>query len=129
LLKFNSSPGPGGSFDDFGHIFISGPLALDSLTNTVYIISSEAMRLSSDEFETLHLLAAREDVPLSFEVIYNAVWEQCDGMDRRNEARQGIESVMMIINSAGNNFVWIEYNPPYGYVFRTRWGHNRDKWQ
>jgi len=119
MLERNSAP------DGFSagteHIFIAGPLALDGRANAAYIISNEAIRLNSDEFETLYILASRKDMDLSFELLYNAVWEMEDGRDRRWEAKKGIAGVMAAINSAGNDFVWIEHNPPDSYVLRARW--------
>ena len=124
-MSARNTAAPVSRFADTGHIFIAGPLALDGHENAAYIISSEAMRLGADEFETLYMLACRENMPVSFECIYNAVWEPEDGADRRGEALGGITSVINIINSAGADFVWIEHNPSSGYVFRTKWGHNR----
>ena len=103
----------------YTNIFIAGALALDGRANAAYIISSEPLRLNSCEFETLYLLASHKDTPQSFEAIYNSVWEQEDGADRRTEAREAINGVVTIINAAGNGFAWIEHEPSDNYVYRT----------
>ena len=116
-------------FDSFEHIFIIGPLTLDSFSNRAYIVSSTEIQFTPDEFDTLQILAAREDVPFTFDQLYSAVWEQDDGRDRRNEAREGIANIIRHINNAGNGFIWIEAEPSTGFTLRTRWAHNREKWQ
>ena len=108
---------------------IAGPLTLDSDSNTAYIAPRAELRLSPDEFDVLYILAAREDMPLTFEQLYDCLWEQEDGACRQAEARKTIAKVVRRVNAAGNGFVWIERHPSLGYTFRTRWGHNRETWQ
>jgi len=112
----------------YDHIFIFGPLSLDCYRHRAYIVPNTEILFSSGEFYTLHLLAAREDIILSFEQIYNAVWEREDGNDRRDEAVKVVNDLVKKINTVGNGFVWIENNPPRGFTFRTKWAHNREKW-
>ena len=104
---------------------IAGPLTLDSDSNTAYIAPRAELRLNPEEFEVLYALAAREGVPLSFEKLYDCLWEQEGGARRRTEARKTIAKVVSQINAAGNGFVWIEQHPSLGYIFRTKWSHNR----
>ena len=108
---------------------VVGPLTLDSSGMRGYIVTDAALQFSPGEFELLYALAMREDIPLTFERLYASFWEREDGVCRREEARRAISKVARQVNAAGNGFVWIEYNPSSGYTFRTKWGHNREKWQ
>ena len=83
------------------------------------------LRLDSKEFDTLDMLAIRENEYLTFEQLYIAVWDEKDGLDRRNDARLGLENILEQVNGAGGGFMWIAYTPEKGFSFRTLWGHNK----
>ena len=106
------------------YIFIAGPITLDSRNNKVYIVPDIEIKLSQDEFDSLYILAVRENTTLSFEMIYDAVWEKDDGFDRRDEACFALLKVVRKINSAGDGFVQIDCNPLTGFTFRTKWAHD-----
>jgi hypothetical protein len=73
---------------------------------------------SEDEFKTLYLLAANGEKPLTFDNLYDRVWDKGDGVDRRDEALNGINDIMEHINAIDPTMLWIEYKPETGYTFR-----------
>ena len=105
----------------FGHIKIIGPLTMDSRKNQVYIVPDVNLKLSQDEFEVLNMLAVRENISLSFEWLYRAIWDLTDNTDHREEAFCIIESIVNKINSSGAGFVWIDYDASDCYTFHTKW--------
>jgi len=111
------------------HMKIIGPLTMDSRKNRVYIVPNVKLKLNQNEFDSLYMLAIRENISLSFEWLYNAVWDIGDGTDRRKEAIKGIEKVVKRINNFGAGFVWISKSSPDNYTFHSRWGHNINEWQ
>ena len=118
-----------GSLDNLDQLKIVGPLTLDSKNLRVYIIPHTEMQFAPDAYETLYTLAMRENKSLTFEQIYDSIWETENGRDRKQEARDTLTSIVEKINSAGAGFAWIEESPSMGYTFKTKWGHNREAWQ
>ena len=106
-------------------VFIAGTLFLNTQTKKAKTYNSELV-LTADEFDALLILAQREDIPVSFEELYGAVWDK-GGTDRRDEARKGIANIMEQINADGF-LLRIDLDPEIGYTFRMNWSHNRDKW-
>ena len=105
-----------------------GPLTLDGNTLRAVTVFHTETFFSKEEFSALYMLAACEDQALSFDWLYEKVWDKNDGMDRRDEARGSLEHVMEQINDIERNFLWIEYRQGKGYALRTRWAHNKEKW-
>ena len=122
-------PKSGDSFESLDHIHIFGPLTLDSRKNRAYIVPDAKFKLSQNEFDVLNMLAARENMTLTFEWLYRAIWDLGDGADRRKEALRCIETVINKINSRGTDFVWIDHQTPFTYTYRSKWGYNRNEWQ
>ena len=116
------------NIETLDNLRIVGPLTLDGSSNRAYIVPHTELILSPGEFEILYMLAMREDVPMTFEQLYNCLWEQDDDVCRREEAREAIAKVAGQINTVGNGFVWIEQHSAQGYTFKTKWAHNREKW-
>ena len=125
MMEMKHSP----DIESLNHIFIAGPLTLNRYNNLAHITPDTRMQLSPDEFETLSILAAHEDITLTFEQLYNAVWDRGDSADKRDEARECITNIVKQVNTAGNGFVWIDSNPSSGYIFQTKWAHNLEKWR
>ena len=69
------------------------------------------LRLDSKEFDTLDMLAMRENEYLTFEQLYSAVWDEKDGLDKRDNARLGLENIVMQVSRTGEGFMWIAYTP------------------
>jgi len=105
--------------------YIVGPLNLDRLAKRATTVMGEALSLNADEFAALDILASREDEPLTFELLYEAIW-RADNNACELEARHRLGNLLRKVSEAGAGFMWIEYEPETGYTFRTRWGHN---WQ
>ena len=106
------------------HIFIAGPLTLNSHTNQAHIVLQPVMQLTPDEFDILFMLAMRENIPLSFETLYNALWDSSDETDNREYAWDIIVNLATRISAAGNGFIWIEYEESSGFTFRTNWNRS-----
>jgi len=117
-----------GSLDNLDQLKIVGPLTLDSKNMRVYIIPHTEMQFAPDAYETLYTLAMRENKSLTFEQIYDAIWETENGSCRKEEARNTIMTIVEKINTAGDGFAWIEEYPASVYTFKTKWGHNRESW-
>jgi len=115
--------------DFYDAIYCIGPLNLNRQTKQASTVFKAELSLDGKEFDALDILAAREGEFLTFEQLYNAVWDEKDGSDRRDAARLGINNILSQINEAGDGFMWIGYEPDRGYVFKTRWGHNKNEWK
>ena len=114
---------------DFGEILIAGPIVLDSRNNLVYTFLGGFIKLSSNDFKTLWHLAGREGIKQSFKKIYKVVWNNGDGIDRRDEARKAITDIIERLDTGGRGFVWIDHTPASKYTFRTKWSHNQENWE
>ena len=82
------------------------------------------LSLDEYEFDTLDMLAAREDEPLSFDVLYAKIWAEKNSSCNPDAARLKMEQLIKHVGEVGEGFMWIEHQPETGYIFRTRWGHN-----
>ena len=99
-------------------ILLFGPLWLNRDKYRVMTAFHTEAIFSEDEFKTLYLLAANNELPLSFEHLYHRVWDKGDGRDRRDEALNGINSVMEQVNAVEPTMLWIAYQADKGYSFR-----------
>ena len=95
----------------------SGPLLLDG-QNSQTIIYEEELELTEEEYNTLYLLARRENTPLDFEQLYSAAWDKMDGENSRKAAREGIMRVVRLINNKGRGAIRIEVIDENSFVFR-----------
>ena len=106
--------------------YFSGPLNLYRETKSADTVMGTELTLDEKEFNALDMLVAREGEPITFEQLYEAVWEDPDYADGRDAARAAMWNLIEQVSSAGKGFMRIEYTPEVGYTFRTHWGHN---WQ
>ena len=105
-----------------------GPLNLNRQTKKANTVFKTELILDGKEFDALDMMAAREGEPLAFEQLYAAVWHAEDGQDGREAARSGLDNITRQVKEAGDGFMWISRTPEAGYIFQTRWGHNRRTW-
>jgi hypothetical protein len=105
-----------------------GPLTLDSKNHRALTVFHTETVFCEDEYNTLLILATHEDETVSFEKIYDLAWDKGDGVDRRSEAHAGILNIIEQINAIEKSFMWIEHGSGDGFTFRTKWGHNKEKW-
>ena len=103
---------------------VVGPLTLDSRTNRAYTMRSEEMQFTPEEFNTLHLLALRENIPLTLEQLCEAAWNSDDKKPCKTEITKGLEKVINFVNGSGEGFMWINQCEENGYSFHTRWSGN-----
>ena len=94
-----------------------GPLLLDG-QNSRTTLYGEELELTEEEYDTLYLLACRENTPLNFEQLYSAAWDKMDGENARKAAREGIMSVVRLINNRGRSAIRIEVIDENSFVFR-----------
>ena len=104
-----------------------GPLILDTRANKVSTCWNSELVLSDSEFQTLYILARCEDIKVSFDELYRSIWEDTKSTNKIQDAKECIDKLIRKLKTFGNGFVWIdEINN--NYVFRTRWGHNKNNW-
>jgi len=106
--------------------YFSGPLNLDRKTKRADTVMGTQLVLDERKFNALDMLVSFDGEPLSFERIYESVWEGAPGSVSREEARAELKDLIDQVDSAGEGFMRIEYVPENGFSFRTHWGHN---WQ
>jgi len=106
--------------------YFSGPLNLDRKTKRADTVMGTQLVLNEGKFDALDMLVSFDGEPLSFERIYQSVWEDAPGSVSREEARVELKDLIDQVDSTGEGFMRIEYVPEAGYSFRTHWGHN---WQ
>ena len=114
--------------DDYGQVsvYFVGPLNLNRRTKQATTVMGLKLSLCADEFDALDILAAREDEPMTFDLLYSEVWGARDGSYKRESAYQMLNNLVRKVKDAGAGFMWIEYEAESGYTFRTHWSHN---WQ
>ena len=113
-----------GSTDD--QKYFSGPLNLDRKSKRADTVMGTQLVLDERKFDALDMLVSLDGEILSFERIYESVWEDPSGSVSPEEALDELKDLIDEVESAGEGFMWIEYVPEAGYSFRTHWGHN---WQ
>jgi len=101
-----------------------GPLNLNRQTRAAETVMGTKLSLDAKEFDSLDMLAAREGEALAFDLIYAVVWDNRDGICRRDEARLGLDNLISQIDKAGEGFMKINYTSEAGYTFQTCWSHN-----
>jgi DNA-binding winged helix-turn-helix (wHTH) protein len=107
--------------------YFVGPLNLDRKAKRATTVMNSELLLGSDEFDALDILAMHEGEPISFETLYDTVWDAAGSSCERDTARQRLNHLMKQVKEAGGGFMWIEHYPESGYTFKTRWGHNWQK--
>jgi len=106
------------------HKYTAGPLNLNMQTRQADTVMGAQLSLSINEFDTLYMLVTREGEYLSFDELYQAVWENSENPQSKEDARASIDELLMKVGSDGEGFMWIEYLPEAGYRFKTHWGDN-----
>ena len=105
--------GVGGDFPNT--LYCVGPLNLDISAKQANTVFNSELCLGGKEFDALDMLARQENEYLTFEHLYNAVWDEKDGLDRRGDARLGLENIVTQVSRAGGGFMWIAYTPEKGF--------------
>jgi len=79
--------------------------------------------LDEKMFDVLDILASRVGDYFTPEELCTASGGP-ESPDGRETAGKMADNLLKLIGAAGHGFMWIEYQPEAGYVFRTHWGHN-----
>jgi len=111
--------------DALDNIFLAGPLHLNKKTKQAGTVMGAKLYLNENEFDALHMIAVLEGEAITFEQLYAAIWGVGDSPDSREKALKSLEKVSEQVETAGQGFMWIELKPECGYIFHTRWAHNR----
>ena len=88
--------------------YFVGPLNINRQTRQADTVMGTKLLLGENEFDALDKLAEHEGEIFTLEQL--------------NAAHEELGSLMKQVNSKGEGFMWIEYEPEAGYVFKTRWG-------
>lgn len=94
-------------YPSFRRFMESGPLVLDCLKDRAFM-EDECLKLTEEQFKSLYLLMQREGQFMTFEVLYKGAWEPLDYADHREAAREGLNSLMEIVNAAGQGITRID---------------------
>ena len=111
--------------------YFAGPLNLNRKTKQATTVTGIELKLDTDEFNALDILAAQEGEIITFERLYEAVWNVGNGSRGRCAALTKLEKLMVIlirkVDETGEGLMWIEYKPETGYCFQTSWKRKRQK--
>jgi len=98
------------------HYYIAGPLNLDREQKKASTVMGGNLGLDGNEFDALYMLATNEGKYLSYQQIANA--------SKGIKSETAIKKLVEQINTAGDSFMWIEFEQGSGYMFKTSWGRN-----
>ena len=102
--------------------YTAGPLNINRQIKLVKTVMGTDIILGDHDFEALDLLVSNENEYLSFQQLYEASWSKSPSTDSIDYAFSALNNIMIQINNAGEDFMWIENKPGAGYAFKTRWG-------
>ena len=117
------------------HMFVIGPLNLNKRDKLATTIQQRELSIDEYQFDSLYMLATREDEPITFEYLYTEIWgdflcricgdeglgQLNDCHYKRNTAKQALENLWLIVKRNGGGLMWIDHCNEKGYTFRTSW--------
>ena len=106
-------------------MYFVGPLNMDRQAKQAKSVMGTVLPLDDYEFDALDIMAAREDLPISFERLYLEVWKARDCHASQEKAQVQLEYLIEQVRIAGQGFMWIERGTELEYTFHTWWAHNR----
>ena len=101
-----------------------GPLDINRSAKKAATVMGAELLLDDNEFGALDLLASREGEYVTFDELYKANWELSESRDGKETAHTAIDDLIKKVSFDGCGFMWIDYSPEAGYIFKTRWGNN-----
>jgi len=110
--------------EELEYCYCVGPLNLNKLAKRACTAMGVELFLDEKTFDVLDMLASRVGDYFSTEELCRAVCEGPETPDGKEIARHLVDNLLKLIAAAGHGFMWIEYSPDAGYVFKTHWGHN-----
>ena len=110
--------------DETGCRYSVGPLDINRAAKKAGTVMGAELILDENEFDILDMLASREGEYVTFDELYKANWKLSESHDGKETARTAIDELIKKVSFDGCGFMWIDYSPEAGYIFKTRWGNN-----
>jgi len=110
--------------EELEYCYCVGPLNLNKLAKRACTALGVELFLDEKMFDVLDMLASRVGDYFTPEELCDAVYEGSESPEGKEIAREMADNLVSLIGAAGHGFMWIEYLPEAGYVFKTHWGHN-----
>jgi len=104
--------------------YSAGPLDINRSAKKAATVMGAELLLDDNEFGALDMLASREGEYITFDELCKSNWELSESPDDRETARTAIDELIKKVSFDGCGFMWIDYSPEAGYIFKTRWGNN-----
>jgi len=104
--------------------YSAGPLDINRSAKKASTVMGAELILDDNEFGVLDMLASREGEYVTFDELYKANWELSESHDGKETARTIINVLIKKVSIDGYGFMWIDYFPEAGYIFKTHWGDN-----
>jgi len=110
--------------EELEYSYCVGPLNLNKATKRACTALGVELFLDEKMFGALDLLASRVGDCISAEELSEAMCAGSENPDGKETALESIDNLINLICATGHGFMWIEYLPEEGYIFKTHWGHN-----
>jgi len=110
--------------EESGCTYSAGPLYIYRAAKKAGTVMGAELILDDKEFDVLDILASREDEYVSFDELYEEIWGLSENRDFMETALTMIDDLIKKVSIDGYGFMWIEYLPDAGYIFKTHWGYN-----
>jgi len=110
--------------EELEYSYCVGPLNLNKATKRACTALGVELLLDEKMFNALDILASRVGDCISPEKLCEAVCAGSESPDGKEIAQESVDNLVKLIGATGHGFMWIEYIPEEGYIFKTHWGHN-----
>jgi len=110
--------------EDYSCRYSAGPLNINRSAKKAGTVMGAELILDDNEFDVLDILASREGEYITFDDLYIEIWEMSGSTDSKETARTTIDDLIKKVSTDGYGFMWIDYSPEEGYIFKTHWGYN-----
>jgi len=104
--------------------YSAGPLNINRSAKIADTVMGAELILDDNEFDVLDILASREGEYVTFSELYTVIWEMSGSRDSKETAHATIDDLIKKVSTDGYGFMWIDYSPEAGYIFKTHWGYN-----
>jgi len=110
--------------EETGCRYSAGPLDINRPAKKAGTVMGAELILDDNEFGVLDMLASREGEYVTFDELYKTNWDLSENRDSKETAHTKIDDLIKKVSFDGCGFMWIEYSPEAGYIFKTHWGYN-----
>jgi len=104
--------------------YSAGPLNINRTAKKAGTVMGAELILDDNEFDVLDTLASREGEYVTFDDLYKDIWVLSKSRDGKETAQITIDDLVKKVGLDGYGFMWIDYSPEAGYMFKTHWGYN-----